>query len=98
MEVIDRVIQWHRDRNLIDGSDDETQVKKLLEEVIELTLDIKNSKPLLDELGDCLVVLVNIAERNGFTLEEALEFSYNKIKDRKGRMVDGFFVKEEDLK
>jgi hypothetical protein len=44
-----------------------------------------------------LVVLINIATRHGFTLRQALEVSYNKIKDRKGRMQYGVFVKEEDL-
>jgi len=52
---------------------------------------------LRDELGDCLVVLINIATRNGFTLKQALTVSYNKIKDRKGQMRHGIFVKEEDL-
>jgi hypothetical protein len=48
-------------------------------------------------MGDVLVVLINIATRNGFTLRQALEVSYNKIKDRKGKMRNGIFVKEEDL-
>jgi uncharacterized protein (DUF2141 family) len=43
------------------------------------------------------VVLINIATRNGFTLKQALTTSYNKIKNRKGQMRQGIFVKEEDL-
>ena len=42
-----------------------------------------------------MVILINIAEREGTTLEECLEVAYNDIKDRKGRMVDGIFVKDE---
>ena len=42
-----------------------------------------------------MVVLINIAERNGFSLTDCLEVAYNDIKDRKGRMIDGVFVKEE---
>lgn len=97
------VVQWHRDRNLIEGSTNEKQIEKLQEEVDELRKDIieneahEDGKDLKDELGDCLVVLINIAARNGFTLQDALTFSYNKIKNRKGKMVDGQFVKEEDL-
>ena len=42
-----------------------------------------------------MVVLINIAERNGLTLEQCLEHAYNDIKDRTGRMVDGVFVKDQ---
>ena len=44
-----------------------------------------------------MVVLINIAERNNLSLTECLEVAYNDIKDRKGKMVDGVFVKEADL-
>ena len=43
----------------------------------------------------CIRDRVNIAERNNLTIEECLEVAYNDIKDRKGKMVDGVFVKEE---
>jgi hypothetical protein len=44
-----------------------------------------------------LVVMINICKRNGVTLEECLITAYNDIKDRRGKMVDGVFVKEADL-
>ena len=88
------VADWHAARNLIDGSDDKTQMTKLFEEVNELYVDVLDRKDLRDELGDCLVVLINVATRNNFSLYEALEYSFSKIKDRKGRMVNGLFVKE----
>jgi len=98
------VAQWHKERNLIDGSTDSKQAIKLLEEAEELADDIatnvlcnNNTVDLRDELGDCLVVLINIATRNSFSLYEALEYSFSKIKDRKGKMINGLFVKEEDL-
>jgi len=43
-----------------------------------------------------MVVLINIMERNGLTMQQCLEQAYDDIKDRKGRMVDGVFVKECD--
>ena len=43
-----------------------------------------------------LVVLINIAKRNDLTLGNCLEVAWNDIKDRKGKMVDGIFVKEGD--
>lgn len=101
------VAQWHQDRNLLEGSSDFYQARKLQEEAEELCEDINhnikaalepkyfNKVDLRDELGDCLVILINIATRNNFSLYEALEYSYAKIKERKGKMVDGWFVKEE---
>jgi hypothetical protein len=43
-----------------------------------------------------MVVLINIMERNKLSINECIEVAYNDIKDRKGRMVDGVFVKEDD--
>ena len=45
-----------------------------------------------------IVVLINIAERNNLTIEECLQRAWDDIKDRKGKMIDGVFVKEDDLK
>jgi NTP pyrophosphatase (non-canonical NTP hydrolase) len=95
--MINKIIQWHKDRNLIDGSDDKTQTLKLLQELGELSDSICKEKPILDDIGDMLVVMINICERNKITLEECLEVAYEDIKDRKGKMIDGVFVKESDL-
>ena len=95
--LIDKTIQWHRDRNLIEGSTDAAQHTKLVEEVKELETNILLSQPVVDDIGDCLVVLINIAERNGLSLLDCLSHAYEDIKDRKGKMVDGVFVKERVL-
>jgi hypothetical protein len=89
-----RIVLWHRDRNLIEGSTDAAQHTKLVEEVKELETNILLSQPVIDDIGDCLVVLINIAERNGLSLFDCLSHAYEDIKDRKGKMVDGVFVKE----
>jgi len=95
-DLVNKVSQWHRDRNLIDGSDDKSQTLKLLQELGELSDSVCKEKPILDDIGDMLVVMINLCERNGVTLEECLQVAYDDIKDRKGRMVDGVFIKEED--
>lgn len=92
----ERIKQWHHDRNLIEGSDDKTQFAKLIQEAGELSDNICKGKDIRDDIGDMMVVLINIAERNSLSLTECLEVAYNDIKDRKGRMVDGVFVKEAD--
>lgn len=94
---VERIKQWHYDRNLIEGSDDKTQFAKLIQEAGELSDNICKGKDVRDDIGDMMVVLINIAERNGHSITECLEVAYNDIKDRKGRMVDGVFVKEADL-
>ena len=88
--------QWHRDRNLIDGSTDKDQFMKLMQEVGELSDSLCKGKDFRDDVGDIMVVLINILVRNGVTIDECLEIAYNDIKDRKGKMVDGVFIKEGD--
>lgn len=50
------------------------------------------------EFGDVLVTLVVLAGQLGFHWDECLEKAYNKISKRKGKVINGIFVKEEDLK
>jgi|TARA_R110000796_G_scaffold34815_3_gene89649 uncharacterized protein YabN with tetrapyrrole methylase and pyrophosphatase domain len=88
---------WHRDRNLIDGSTDKDQYMKLIQEAGELSDNICKGKDIADDIGDMIVVLINIAERNNLSLSDCMEKAWLDIKDRKGRMVDGIFVKEGDL-
>jgi NTP pyrophosphatase (non-canonical NTP hydrolase) len=94
-DLIEKTSQWHHDRNLIDGATSKDQVLKLIQEVGELSDSVCKGEDVKDDIGDCLVILINIAEREGTTLEECLAVAYDDIKDRKGRMVDGIFVKEE---
>ena len=93
-ELEQKIKQWHVDRNLIEGATDETQFVKLQEEVDELRTNIENGTTVIDDIGDIIVVLINIATRNNLTLTECVEYAWNEIKDRKGKMVNGVFVKE----
>ena len=79
------ISQWHKDRNLIDGSTDKDQFMKLLQEVGELSDSLCKGKDFRDDVGDIMVVLINILVRNGVTIDECLEIAYNDIKDRKGK-------------
>lgn len=91
------VRQWHEDRNLIDGSTDKDQVLKLIQEIGELSDSICKQKDIRDDVGDILVILINIITRNDLTLQDCLSVAWTDIKDRKGKMIDGIFVKEADL-
>lgn len=93
---INNIRRWHHDRNLIDGATDKDQYMKLIQEAGELSDNICKGKDIADDIGDMIVVLINIAERNNLTIQECLAKAWDDIKDRKGRMVDGVFVKEGD--
>lgn len=93
-ELESKIIAWHKARNLIEGSSDHQQFEKLLEEVEELRLNIMNSQDISDDVGDIIVVLINLCERNGLSLTHCMNVAYNDIKYRTGKMVDGIFVKD----
>lgn len=97
MDYIECISRWHHDRNLIKGSTDKDQYLKLMQEAGELSDNICKGKDISDDIGDMIVVLINIAERNQLTIEDCLFQAWQDIKDRKGKMVDGIFVKEADL-
>lgn len=51
----------------------------------------------MDALGDMYVVMVQVAMQHGVSIEYCIHTAYNEIKDRKGKMINGVFVKEADL-
>ena len=96
MQKFDRIRRWAAARNLIQGSDPERQMPKLVEEVQELAEAIEQDSrdDFIDAIGDCIVVLTIIAAQKGVNVEDCIDAAWEEIKDRKGRMVDGVFVKE----
>lgn len=94
--LVCNIANWHQDRNLIDGSTDQAQYVKLIEEAGELAGNIARGRDVRDDIGDMLVVLINIMERNGLTMSECLAVAWDDKKHRRGRLVDGVFIKEAD--
>ena len=93
------VASWASERNLINGATPQAQMLKMTEEIGELANAVarKDQDKLQDSIGDVFVVLVILARQHGVTLEICGNLAYAEIKDRKGKMIDGIFVKEEDL-
>lgn len=52
------------------------------------------SAELADAVGDTLVTLLVVCKQLGLSIEDCLLVAYDQIKDRKGKMVNGKFVKE----
>ena len=94
----ERIKQWavSGDRNLIEGSTTGKQMDKLCEEVDELRDGLlnQNTDDIKDAIGDIQVVLAVMCAQLGLDIDECREIAWEQIKDRKGKMVDGVFVKE----
>lgn len=93
--LFDKALLWAHHRNIIKGSTAKDQFHKLIQECGELSDNLCKGRDTRDDIGDILVVLLIIAEQEGYTLQECLEVAYDDIKDRKGEMRDGVFIKEE---
>lgn len=96
MSVFVKIRQWAEDRNLIKGATPAAQYQKLCEEVGELGRGLieDNADLTLDSIGDVVVVLTILAAQLDMTIEQCIEAAYEEIKDRKGKMVNGQFVKD----
>ena len=92
----DLIRTWANDRGLYDGGDPKTQALKLVEEVGETCRAIlkQDTPEIIDGIGDCVVVLTNLAELVGTPIEKCIAQAYNEIKDRKGKMVNGTYKKD----
>lgn len=97
-DITELIKKWAVDRNVVSG-DVKSQMVKLLEEAGELAEGInKNKKDLIvDSIGDVYVVLVILCMQLGLDINDCIKVAYEEIKDRKGKLVNGLFVKEEDL-
>ena len=93
--VFDLIREWANERGLYENGDPKTQALKLVEEVGETCRAIlkKDHDEVVDGIGDCVVVLTNLAELQGVSIEECIDSAYAEIATRKGKMVNGTFVK-----
>ena len=96
-ELINNVKAWSIEREL-DNKEPRVQALKLMEEVGELASAIlrNDSNEIIDALGDIQVVLIILHQQLDLNLKDTLKVAYNVIKDRKGKTVNGTFIKEND--
>ena len=92
----DLIRMWANQRGLYENGDPKTQALKLVEEVGETCRAIlkEDAKEMVDGIGDCVVVLTNLAELIGTPIEECIDKAYNEIKNRTGKMSNGTFKKD----
>lgn len=102
-DLITKINHWADERNL-KQADPKIQWMRVTEEVGEirdvLLKPTKFTEPqaaLKDAIGDTLVTIIVLAHQLDLDVTECLSIAYDEIKNRKGKMVNGTFVKEEDL-
>ena len=101
-QLEDQVIKWAKDRNILENSNAIKQISKTQEELDE-TLDAlkrldqgeESILEVADGIGDMLVTIILLAKTVGLDSVDCLADAYNEIKDRKGKMINGLFVKEK---
>ena len=95
----DLIRAWAAERGIYEKGNAHTQYVKLQEEAGELAKALLNKdKPeIKDAVGDMVVVLTNLAYLEGVTIEECIESAYAEIANRKGKMINGTFVKELEV-
>lgn len=99
-KATEQIKEWAKDRDL-HTADPNKQILKLGEEFGELCQGIaKNRKKaaIKDAIGDMYVVMTILSMQLNIDIEECVELAYEEIKDRKGKMINGVFVKASDIK
>ena len=102
-DLIAKINEWADERNL-KQADPKIQWMRITEEVGEirdvLLKPTKFTEPqiaLKDAIGDTLVTIIVLAHQLDLDINECLNIAYEEIKNRKGKMINGTFVKEDDL-
>lgn len=102
-DLVAKINEWADERNL-KQADPKIQWMRVTEEVGEirdvLLKPTKFTDPqmaLKDAIGDTLVTIIVLAHQLDLDVTECLNIAYEEIKNRKGKMINGTFVKEEDL-
>jgi len=89
------VISWSRSRGILTSSTPSQQFLKLVSEMGELADNIAKGRDIRDDVGDCLVVLTNIAALTHTSLNECFAVAWEDIKDRTGYLNEhGVFIKD----
>ena len=94
----DLIRMWANQRGIYEHGDTKTQALKLMEEAGEICRAVlkEDHDEVVDGIGDCVVVLTNLAELQGVSIEKCINVAYNTISQRSGKMVNGTFVKDAD--
>lgn len=98
-DTVSEVDRWARERGLDRPSNSSNQIIKLMEEVGELSAAYNKGQQnkVIDSIGDIQIVLIILCMQLGLGYQMSLDEAYKQIKGRTGKMINGVFVKTEDL-
>jgi NTP pyrophosphatase (non-canonical NTP hydrolase) len=97
-EQFELIRAWANERGIYDKGDAKTQYVKLAEEFGELGKAIlkEDNAEFKDAIGDMVVVLTNLAHLGGTSIEHCIGSAWEEIRNRKGKMENGTFVKDSE--
>ncbi len=97
LKMFENIRDWAKSRGLYDKGNTIVQYVKLQEEAGELAQALLNNDhdEINDAIGDMVVVLTNLAHLHGTHIETCIADAYDVISKRKGKMINGTFVKDE---
>lgn len=95
-----KILTWARSRGILDKGNILVQTMKLQEEVGELSKAVlyKDQEEISDAIGDIVIVLTSLSHFNGSDIEQDVRKALEIVQQRKGKMKDGNFVKDSELK
>jgi NTP pyrophosphatase (non-canonical NTP hydrolase) len=96
LELEEKIVAWALVRGITDPENAPKQMLKVMEEVGELASAIAkgNEDATIDAIGDVLVTIIILSYQLELNPWECLETAYEEIKNRKGKTIDGVFIKE----
>lgn len=99
MEINNEIIEWIKKQNL-HTMEPSRQLLKIVEEVGELSASMirNNEDGIKDAIGDIYIALMTLTQQMNYNMDDCIKGSYNEIIDRKLKLVDGYYVKTEDIR
>tara|TARA_E500000318_G_C3564400_1_gene214990 strand:+ start:1455 stop:1772 length:318 start_codon:yes stop_codon:yes gene_type:complete len=101
-ELETKVVEWAKDRDIFENSNAIKQISKTQEELYETLSALRELEQgkesileVADGIGDMLVTIILLAKMVDLNSVDCLADAYEEIKNRKGKMVNGLFVKEK---
>lgn len=90
---------WANARGLL-SKDPHIQFTKIVEELGEMSAAYNKRKltKLKDSVGDLFVTIIIFCHQVGLDPQECFNYAWEQIAHRKGKTVNGVFIKEADLK
>lgn len=94
--LIQDVINWGKTTGILSYSSPKDQALKTVSEVGEFADNVVKGRDCKDDIGDIIVTLILQAELQHTSIYDCLKIARDEIIKRKGKMINGVFVKEGD--